>query len=192
MRVTPDLVCQATAEMRGALVGARDRDWDVPAGDLDWSCRKTAVHVADDLFSYASQVLAQPSDGYLPIEATVLDEAGPEDLLRSIAMCGELLRLAAASASPDTRAWHPYGTSDAEGFTAMGVVEVLVHTYDIARGLGAEWEPPQQLSAAVLPRLFPEAPPGAPGDVLLWCAGRRGLGDTPRLAHWRWDSSVGT
>ena len=136
MTMMPDLVTEATAEMRRALGDSLNSDWNVLAGDLEWSCRGTAAHVADDLFSYASQILAQPSDSYLPIEATVLDEATPEDLLRSIAMCGELLRLAAASAPRDVRAWHPYGTSDPEGFAAMGIVEVLVHTHDIAGGLG--------------------------------------------------------
>jgi hypothetical protein len=190
MTVMPDLVSEATAEMWRALGDSLNSDWNVLAADLEWSCRGTAAHVADDLFSYASQVLAQPLDNYLPIEATVHDEATPEDLLRSIAMCGELLRLAAASAPRDLRAWHPYGTSDPEGFAAMGIVEVLVHTHDIAGGLGVEWEPPRELCAPVLLRLFPNAPQGVPSEVLLWATGRAELSDRPRLAHWRWDSSV--
>jgi hypothetical protein len=190
MSVMPDLVTETTAEMRRALGGLLGPDWNVLAGDLEWSCRATAVHVADGLFSFASQILAQPSDSYLPIEATVLDEATPEDLLRSIEMCAGLLRLAAASAPPDVRAWHPYGTSDPEGFAAMGVVEVLVHTHDIAGGLGVEWEPPDELCAPVLLRLFPNAPQGNPSEVLLWGTGRAELGERPRLVRWGWDSSV--
>jgi hypothetical protein len=190
MTVMPDLVSEATAEMWRALGDSLNSDWNVLAADLEWSCRGTAAHVADDLFSYASQVLAQPLDNYLPIEATVDVEATPEDLLRSVAMCGELLRLAAASAPRDVRAWHPYGTSDPEGFAAMGIVEVLVHTHDIAGGLGVEWGPPRELCAPVLLRLFPNAPQGVPSEVLLWATGRAELGDRPRLADWRWDSSV--
>ena len=105
-------------------------------------------------------------------------------------MCAELLRLAVSAASPERRAWHPNGTSDPEGFAAMGVVEMLVHTYDITRGLGLEWTPPSELSAPVLARLFPGAPPGNPSGVLLWCTGRAALPNRPRLDRWRWDSTV--
>lgn len=176
--------------MARALGSASDADWSRQAGDLDWSCRATGAHVADDLFSYASQVLAQPRQGYLPIEVTVLDEASPAGLLMSIVMCGELLRLAVASASEDARAWHPYGISDPEGFAAMGIVEVLVHTDDITRGMDIDWAPPDQLCGPALSRLFPHAPEGRPSEVLLWCTGRAPLGDRPRLETWRWDSSV--
>ncbi len=190
MTVLPGLVDATTAEMQRALAGSLHSDWGVLAGDLEWSCWQTGVHLADDLFSYASQVLAQPADSYLPVEVTVPDGSTPQDLLRSIAMCGELLRLAAASAHPTVRAWHPYGTSDAEGFTAMGVVEALVHTHDITGGMGVDWKPPHELCASVLPRLFPNAPDGNPSEVLLWCTGRASLGDRSRLTRWRWDSSV--
>lgn len=192
LRVTvmPDLLSEAASEMWRALDGSHNSDWSALAGDLEWSCRGTAAHLTDVLFSYASQVLAQPVESFLPVEATVDDGATPEDLLRSIRMCGELLRLASASVPPDVRAWHPYGTSDPEGFAAMGIAEVLVHTHDIARGLGVEWEPPRELCAPVLLRLFPDAPHGEPCEVLLWATGRAELGARPRLARWRWDSSV--
>ncbi len=78
--------------MHKALTPAPDGDWSVQAGDLEWTCWETGVHVADDLFSYASQVLAQPVDRYLPIEVTLDDAATPADLLASIMMCGDLLR----------------------------------------------------------------------------------------------------
>lgn len=183
-------VTLATDEMHRALQPALDRDWSVAAGDLSWSCRQTAVHVADDLFSYASQVTAQPSQGYLPIEVMVDDDAPPEAHLRCVVMCGELLRLAVAAAAPGTRGWHPYGTADPVGFAAMGVVEVLVHTHDLTRGLGLDWTPPRSLSERVLERLFPEAPAGDPSLSILWCTGRTALGDRARLTQWRWDSSV--
>jgi len=75
-----------------------------------------------------------------------------------------MLRLAVASASKDARAWHPYGTSDPEGFVAMGIVEVLVHTHDIARGLDIDWAPPEELCRPVLLRLFPDAAQGHPSE----------------------------
>jgi hypothetical protein len=105
-------------------------------------------------------------------------------------MCGELLALAVDAAPSDARAWHPCGVSDADGFAAMGVLETLVHGYDIARGLGVEWLPPDALSAPVLARLFPGAPEGPAAEVLLHRTGRLPLGDRPRLVEWTWDSTV--
>lgn len=184
------LVTAATDELTRATQPAIDRDWSVPAGDLEWSCRHTVGHIADDLFSYASQVIAQPVTGYLPIEA-VLDPAGSiEEILRAVSMCGEVLRLAVEAAPPEARGWHPYGTSDAEGFAAMGIVEVLVHTYDITRGLGITWTPPASLCAPVIDRLFPNAPEGDPAQVLLYCCGRESLPGLERQRAWAWDSSV--
>ena len=192
MSALGDLVCLATAEMERALGGAASDDWTVTAGDVAWTCLNTGAHVADDLFSYASQVLAQPGLGYLPIEARLEERATPETLLQCVAMCGQLLRLAVNETPTTGRAWHPYGTSDPDGFAAMGIVEVLVHTHDIAQGLHLSWAPPPDLCTPVLDRLFPQAPDGPPTEVLLWCTGRSSLGDRPRLTDWRWDSSVQT
>lgn len=190
MTVTPTDIKNATAETSRSFAGLAREAWNVPAGDLGWSCWDTGAHIADDLFSYASQVIAQPDRGYLPIEATIEAGATPDGLLTVIEMCGELLGQAVSSASPHARAYHPCGTSDPEGFAAMGVLEVLVHAHDIAQGLGVVWEPPADLCGRVLARLFPDAPSGSPTAVLLWCTGRSPLGHLPRQATWRWDSSV--
>lgn len=42
------------------------------------------------------------------------------------------------------RAFHPFPFRHAgrEGFAAMGIAEVLLHTHDIAEGLGIAYEPP--------------------------------------------------
>jgi uncharacterized protein (TIGR03083 family) len=184
------LVVKATEAMTDALREVADGSWEVSAGDVDWSCRDTAAHVADDLFSYASQVIAQPADGYLPIEAAIDPSASNVEILSAVAMCGRLLANAVESADPGARGWHPYGTSDPDGFAAMGVVEVLVHTFDMAKGLGLDWTPPTALCEPVLRRLFPQAPSGDPAAVLLYCCGREPLDELPRLEEWTWDSSV--
>jgi hypothetical protein len=185
-----DLITTATDASQRALEPVLDADWSVTAGDLEWTCRHTAGHISDDLFSYASQVVARPIDTYLPVEAALDPAATPEQLVQCVAMCGELLRLAVAAAPAIARAWHPYGTSDPDGFAAMGITETLVHTYDITRGLGQAWAPPREVSAAVVARLFPGAPAGDPSAVLLWCTGRTALPDHPRRTAWRWDSTV--
>lgn len=184
------MVREAVAETRRALSARADADWSVLAPDLEWSCWKTGVHIADDLVFYASQIIDQPEDGYVPFEVTMDSGANPEGLLRTIVVCGTILERTVAAALPGDRGYHVYGRSDAEGFAAMGVVETLVHTYDIARGLELDWLPPARLCAPALARLFPVAPPGDPSAVLLWCTGRIALGGRPRQASWRWDGTV--
>ena len=190
MPVPPNLVSEAVAETRRALRPRVDADWSVLAAGLDWSCWKTGVHIADDLVFYASQIIDQPSEGYVPFEVTMVSGANPEGLLRTIGVCGAILARTVAAARPGDRGYHVYGTSDAEGFAAMGVVETLVHTYDIAGGLGLDWAPPAGPRAPPLARLFPDAPPGDPSAVLLWCTGRTVLDGRPRRAQWRWDGTV--
>ncbi len=190
MPVPPNLVSEAVAETRRALSSRVDADWSVLAADLDWSCWKTGVHIADDLVFYASQIIDQPEEGYVPFEVTMVSGANPEGLLRTIGVCAAILERTVAAARPADRGYHVYGTSDAEGFAAMGVVETLVHAYDIARGLGLDWAPPAELCAPALARLFPDAPPGDPSAVLLWCTGRAVLGGRSRREQWRWDGTV--
>jgi Mycothiol maleylpyruvate isomerase N-terminal domain len=176
--------------------------WQRPAGTLEWDCWETVEHVADDLFAYATQLTpATPEGGYVPIamasdrpagakSAIHVDrESGPTALLQAVEACGSLLVAMVLTASPDTRAWHPYGTSDPEGFAAMGVAEVLVHGHDAALGLGVPWEPPADLCVRVLTRLFPvELPDASPWAALLWATGRADLAGRPRLDDWRWYS----
>jgi hypothetical protein len=180
----------AVAVLREVLgpYAARDRDWEVAAGPLEWSCRETAVHIAHDLLAYAGQVAGRPADRYLPFDLTVRVEATMPEVLEVVTACGRLLGGALATAGPGTRGWH-WGPCDPSGFAAMGVAEVLLHTADIAAGLGLDWQPPAEPSAAVLARLFPDAPPGDPASVLLWCTGRGELPGRPRRTAWTWQAA---
>ncbi|MEU4420432.1 maleylpyruvate isomerase N-terminal domain-containing protein [Actinoplanes sp. NPDC024001] len=185
-----DEVRAAKSAMLAALTPHTGADWDVAAGTLDWSCRETAAHIAHDLIAYATQLTARATDAYLPLDLTVRPEATPEQLLQITAGCADLLAVALRAAGPDARAWH-WGPADPSGFAALGVNEILLHTYDIAAGLGLGWRPPAPLCAAVLARLFPEAPAGDPVEVLLWCTGRIALPDRPRLTSWVLRAAVG-
>jgi hypothetical protein len=169
--------------MLRVLVPEQDRDWRVPAGPLDWTCRQAAAHVAHDLLAYAGQLAGRPSDAYLPLDLTVRPDAPVRDVLRVVAACGGLLISAIDTAGPDARAWH-WGPTDPGGFAALGVNEVLMHTHDITRGLAVPWTPPADLCAAVLDRLFVDPPDGDPAEVLLWCTGRAELGGRPRRGSW--------
>jgi hypothetical protein len=92
------------------------------------------------------------------------------------------------AAPPAARAFHPAGVADPSGFAAMGCDEILVHTGDIATGLGIGFEPPAGLCARVLARLFPWAPGDAePWPALQWANGRIGLpGHERQDADWYW------
>ncbi|WP_260614904.1 maleylpyruvate isomerase N-terminal domain-containing protein [Streptomyces sp. WAC05292] len=189
-RVRGSDVERAAAGMLSALSPHGGRDWTVRAGSLEWSCWTTAAHVAHDLFAYAAQVAALPADGYLPLDLRVQPGAPPREALRAVTVSARLLRAAVDAADPGDRAWH-WGPCDPAGFAAMGVAEVLLHTYDIAQGLGLDWRPPADLSALVLARLFPDAPAAVPPpDALLWSAGRAALPDRPRRTAWSWRAAL--
>jgi len=179
----------ALSELHQALAPHTGGDWTVPAGDLDWTCRDTAVHIAHDLLAYATQLAAGADGGYLPLDLTVRPTATNAEILQVIGAAGTLLATQLRAAKPDTRAWH-WGPADPSGFAALGVNEILLHTYDIGRGLRTGWLPPPALCAAVLARLFPDHPPTDPVRALLWCTGRVSLPDHPRRTSWTLRAAV--
>jgi hypothetical protein len=194
MREIVDVPAAARASV-AALAGYTDLDWQQePAADMQWTCRKTALHMVDCLYFYAMQVVYGNQETYLCTELALDDSASPARLLDALGAHADLLHRIALSADPDVRAHHNYGVSDAAGFAAMGVVETLIHTLDVVRGLNPEdqWRPPAELAAPVIARLFPDAPSGDPTDVLLYCCGRAALGELPQQTDWQWDGRVRT
>jgi hypothetical protein len=184
-----------------ALRGAQAPDWGAKAGSLEWDCWETVEHLADDLFSYAAQLGPEkpPLDTHVPFawsrrkpggpaNSIFADrDAGPDGLLQVLEASGALLTAIVRTKPPTVRSHHVFGTADPEGFAAMGIVETLVHTHDIAEGLGIEWAPDADLCDRVLARLFPDAPTGTDRwRTLLWATGRAELPDRPRLTTWRW------
>ncbi|WP_131737748.1 hypothetical protein [Actinomadura roseirufa] len=175
--------------------------WDANAGSLQWDCWETVEHLSDDLFAYAAQLAPRtpPLKNEIPFiwerrrpggpaNAIHADrKAGPAGLLQVLESCGGFLVAMVRLTPPHVRAYHGFGVSDAAGFAAMGIVETLVHTHDLAEGLGLPWNPPADLCAKVLTRLFPDVPTGAePWPTLLWATGRAELPGHPRRTQWRW------
>ena len=201
--VTADDV-RAGAQWFAQVLGAgRHGDIDAPAGDLAWSCWRTCEHVVNGLLAYALQLAGQPREGYLPLVATdggalarVDRSSGVDGLAATLLASAELLSTQVAVARPDARAYHPSGLSDGTGFAAMGVVELLAHGYDVARGLGVDVTPagdlpvPEGPALRAVTRLFPRPPGTRPAAALLWCTGRIALPGLSRQRRWRWDSSV--
>ncbi|MET8081280.1 maleylpyruvate isomerase N-terminal domain-containing protein [Streptomyces sp. NPDC005303] len=196
-----DLAVQlALAVLRKAPPAA----WDGKAGSLEWDRWETVEHLSDDLFAYAAQLgpRTPPMDSEVPFvwesrrpggpaNAIHADrKAGPVGLLQVLEASGALLVAMVRTTPPQVRAHHVFGISDPEGFAAMGLVETLVHTHDLAQGLGLDWNPPADLCSRVLARLFPNTP-GATDSwpTLLWATGRAELPGRPRLTTWRWDGT---
>jgi RimJ/RimL family protein N-acetyltransferase len=188
-RVT-ETVADAVAVLRTAV----DRDWTAvtPPG-MEWTVHETAFHICGCLISYAGNLAGGAQDDYVPFDITLDEGTDNMGLLHVLETCGALLAAAVRTAPREARAFHPYPFRSANrvGFAAMGVTEVLLHTYDIAEGLGLEYEPPAHLPEYVLTRIFPEVQPGPdPWRTLLWATGRGDLpGRAPRT-QWRWSNNL--
>lgn len=201
MKITPADVTLAADLAIATLGRAPDADWSAKAGPLDWDCWETAEHLIDDLFSYAVQLASERTDIDVPFRYTretpnspynavrVERAEGVPGLLTALDSAAGLLSAVTAVKPPEARAHHSFGVSDPEGFAAMGVVETLVHTHDLASGLGIGdvAEPPADLCARTLHRLFPDVPADTPPwPTLLWATGRGELPGHERRGKWRW------
>ena len=179
-----DLIATAEA-CTAALAPLLDRDWDVPAPGLGWTCRETLEHVCG--LAYAP-ILASRATSFRPLALAVSSGAPLDDLLRTMEAMARVLAEVARAAPPSARAYHFAGTADPSGFVAMGMDELLVHTADITGGLGATFTADPRLVTLVLDRLFPWWPREAdPWTALLWANGRRDLPGRPSLGErWVW------
>ncbi|MEU4265314.1 MULTISPECIES: VOC family protein [Streptomycetaceae] len=201
MPVTADDVAFAVRLAVDTLARSPADDWRVPARSLAWDCWETLEHLSDDLFAYAVQLgprkpptgtevayryAAEREGG--PANSVFADPAaGSAGLLETLEASGALLTAMVRTSSPDVRSHHVFGLADPEGFAAMGIVETLVHTHDVAEGLSLSWKPPADLCDRVLARLFPGAPDDADRwAVLLWSTGRAELPGRDRVTTWRW------
>ena len=152
------------------------------AGALELELLDAAAHVAHDLLAYAGQVAAQPGSAYLPFDLTIRADAPPRDVLEVVVACGRLLSSALDATGPDARAWH-WGATDRAASQRSGSTRPCCRRTTSRRPrhrLGA----PEPLCAAVLARLFTDAPEGDPVQVLLWSTGRGELEGRPRVTSW--------
>lgn len=187
-------VQEAVAGSVALLRTAAGQDWDaVKAARSTWTCREAAVHIAYDLIVYAGRLAARGRTRHVPFEITPDESAGNEGLLQVIEMTGALLTATVNTSPRHLRAPHPcpYGTANPEGFAALGVGEVLLHTYDIAEALGLTYEPAAELAEFALTRLLPHVQPGpTPWSTLLWATGRGELPGRPPVTDWHWVNNL--
>ncbi|MFK4153086.1 GNAT family N-acetyltransferase [Streptomyces fungicidicus] len=184
---------EAVADCVAALGAVTDRDWKgAGAGRLEWDCRKAAEHIADDLVAYAGRLAGRAATARLPFTIAFGEDTGNTGVLKSVEATGALLAAAIRTTPRAVRAFHPYpfGHANREGFAAMGVAEVLLHTHDVAEGLGISHEPPAELASFVLTRIFPRVKPGpTPWRTLLWATGRGELPGRDPVTAWRWSNN---
>jgi hypothetical protein len=184
--VTPEHVRRAAAICRSTLTPALEEDWSVPAGALTWTCRETLDHVSDALGFYCGQ-LSTHADSQRPRFRNGDPGATIPALFDAIDSGVAMLGAIATANPPPVRAFHRMGFSDAEGFLAMACEEILVHTWDIAQGLGLTLAAPEDLSRAVLHRIFPWAPTDSSAwESQLWCSDRIALPGKGKIESWGW------
>ncbi|MDH6226379.1 GNAT family N-acetyltransferase [Streptomyces sp. MJP52] len=186
-RTVTDAVAEAVAALRPAV----DRDWSaVRAGRVEWDCLRTAEHVVSDLFAYATQLVTRAPDAYRPVEYVLNPpDAGAGSALEAIEAGGAMLALACRTVPRSARGFHPapFLSAGREGFAAMGVAEVLLHTHDIAEGLGIAYRPSEEPCGYVLARIFPHLAPGEdPWRTLLRATGREAPPGEEPVTVWRW------
>lgn len=185
--LAPDDLRRSATVVRQALAPELERDWAVPAGDLAWSCRRTLDHIADSLFFYAAYV-ARRATGRLPMPRNGDHERSLAELLDVVESAAAILAVAIEATPAGARIFHPAGMADRSGYSALGCEELLVHTADIAQGLGITFRPPDDLTERILARLFPWAPTNEDcWAALLWATGHDTLPDRTRLGpDWYW------
>ena len=198
-----EAVEEAVAGCTAVLRAAVDRDWEkVTAGRVEWNCRETAEHIASDLLAYAGQLAGRAQDAYVPFEIFRITGDGTDDgldradnagVIQVVETTGALFTATLRTTPREVRAFHPYPfrSANREGFAAMGVAEVLLHTHDIAEGLGLPYEPPAHLPEFVLTRIFPQVRPADDQwRTLLWATGRGDLPGRAPLTEWRWNNNL--
>ncbi|MFJ5308496.1 GNAT family N-acetyltransferase [Streptomyces sp. NPDC088350] len=188
---------QVEAAVAGAVARLRTatgQDWEnTKAGRLECSCRFTATHIASVLLAYAGQLAGRAQHAYVPFGLALDDGTDDSGVLDVIETTGALLAAAIRTTPREVRAFHPYPfrSANREGFAAMGTAEVLLHTHDIAEGLGLAYEPAPELGEFVLTRIFPHVRPGAdPWRTLLWATGRGELPGRAPVTEWRWHNNL--
>lgn len=133
-------------------------------------------------------------DSYQPVFFDKKDKATPAEYLPMICTASRILQKTIKDSKTTDRAWHAYGVSDPIGFAAMGVVEVSVHTYDLAKGFGLTFVPNNDAAEFAIDRLFSgttEFPTfETHGQLLLWLAGRIELSGKPRRQGWKWNGTL--
>ncbi len=170
--IGPDSVAAAAAAVVAALQPGVDADWSVRAGDLEWSVDRTIAHMTGAAAKYALY-LSSRSTRYVAVSVCPAEDATRQERLEAIEECAAALASVAATAPAGAVGYHVTGMRNAEQFLAMACEELLVHTYDVTRGLGLAYEPPEELCRLVIEHCYPGHDEQRPvWPFLAWLSGR--------------------
>ncbi|MCU0268248.1 MAG: TIGR03086 family metal-binding protein [Acidimicrobiales bacterium] len=147
---------RATAEFDRRLSSVTDGQWDAPTPCDDWTVRQLVSHVvggnamAVELLGGASSEQALPFLGGLPLgdDPLATFRAGAEAQLAAFASPGALERTC----------HHPMGDLPGAEVAGFRVGDLTLHSWDLARAIGADEDLDAELVAAVYARLEPMAP----------------------------------
>lgn len=130
------------------LTPLASRDWTAPVPDLEWNCDMTLRHMIRAQSIYAAH-LATRATRRLPMSRELDPGLEIDALLDNLRTQVSVLAAVIRDAPPEARAWHNSGMTDPSAYCAMACDELIVHTWDIGRGLGEQFD----LPAAVCARL---------------------------------------
>ncbi|MEM7092108.1 MAG: hypothetical protein AAF567_03830 [Actinomycetota bacterium] len=181
-----DLVTETAAVCRRFLIRHVDADWTTTIPGMEMTVARVVAHASEACLWYSIDLVAAGQD-LLTVEHRVKTDQPASMIVDTLTTYAEVLARVLRAADAGDRGFHPWGTADPSGFAAIACDELLIHTDDAARGLGADFAPPEEIAATVRERLFPwGAPDGSAWDRLRWCNGRIALGDQPQRERWRW------
>ncbi len=149
--MTPAEFGELVDRCAAALSARVGDDWSAGVPGMEWTCRQTAAHMVDCVFSYLLQLASGAPGGYLPFhELEPLPEATPADLVAGLRGMGVALEAVAATAPPGRTASDGLVTLDPPAWCGRAGYEIALHTWDVLRGLGTTFRLPAALAAAVL------------------------------------------
>jgi len=151
------IIADLVDELDALLSVVPETGWESTAANVDWTCWRTAEHIAGDFAHYAAQIIGQPRDHYVKFSFDTSRASTPNELREVVRVAGGILAAAVRTASSDCLSWHPHGYFTPAGFGAIGAAEGIVHGHDIAAGLSIPWSPNPQLCEQVLSTVFPDA-----------------------------------
>lgn len=185
---------------RTAILEVPDDAWDSYPSNSEWDRRKILRHVTWAILGYAS-LLATKED-YGPIDFLLLESRRDPAIYTAnrLSISVELLIAVTRGNEPTSRAWHPHGTGDAEGFLALACSEISMHLYDVMVDLPDGFRIPDDVASKIVKRLYPWSPTDTePWETLKWATGRAELaGKEPAGGDWRaflspleeWDGQI--
>lgn len=190
MEVTSEHVATAGELVIAFLEPLASRDWSAPIPDLVWNCQRTMQHLINTQVFYAMLIASRATQS-IPYARgpAAADGLQPAELLKELRGTTALIAAVLRGAPSDARFVFSEQLADRTGFAAVACDELLIHGWDIGRGLSASFTAPDELTNLILGRLFPWAPSqAAPWSVFLWCNGRAAGPDRARLQpEWpRW------